>query len=83
MPLPRRRRSDGTIINEDKPRFGTIAVKKGFIAPEQFKTAMTEQIDDDLAGRPHRLLGSILYASGWLSKEQIQGILADLEKLQA
>lgn len=42
-------------------RFGQIAVKKGFVTPEQVKEAFLEQLDDDLNGREHRLIGTILF----------------------
>jgi hypothetical protein len=42
------------------PRFGMIAVEMGFVTAEQVKEAVTEQIDDDLSNRPHRLIGSLL-----------------------
>jgi hypothetical protein len=35
-------------------RFGKIAVELGFIAEEQLKDALTEQIDDDISNRRYR-----------------------------
>jgi len=42
-------------------RFGTIAVKKGFVSKDRLKEAFMEQLDDNLNGREHRLIGTILF----------------------
>jgi len=34
-----------------------IAVSRGYVTPKQLKEALAEQVDDDLAYRPHQLLG--------------------------
>ncbi len=52
-------------------RFGKIAVDMEFITAEQLKEAITEQVEDDLADKPHRLIGIILFEHGWITKEQI------------
>ncbi len=56
-------------------RFGKIAVNMGFITAEQLKEAITEQVEDDLAGKPHRIIGKILLENGWITKEQIDIVL--------
>lgn len=61
-------------------RFAAIAVEKGYITPEQAKEALTEQVDDDLHNRPHRLIGRILLDRGWMSPEQIDSVLNVLFK---
>jgi hypothetical protein len=63
-----------------RPRSGQVAVKLGFITGEQLKEALNEQIDDDLANRPHRFLGEILLDRGWVTLEQIDIILDELFK---
>jgi hypothetical protein len=63
---------------EYHPRSGQIAVKMKFITPEQLKEALIEQIDDDLAGRPHRFLGEILVKNNWITLEQLDIILHEL-----
>jgi hypothetical protein len=40
-------------------RFGVIAVDKGFVTADQLKEALTEQADDNLSNKPHRLIGRI------------------------
>jgi len=59
-------------------RFALIAIKKGFITLEQAKTALGEQMDDDLAGKHHRLLGGILLEKDWMTPQQIELVLSEL-----
>ena len=60
-------------------RFGIIAVNKGFVTAEQLKEALIEQADDNISNRPHRLLGRIFFEKGWITDEQIDAVLNDLE----
>lgn len=57
------------------PRFGQVAVELGYITPEQLKEALMEQVDDETAGRPHRLIGSILCDREWITLGQRESIL--------
>ena len=59
-------------------RFGTIAVELGFITPEQLKQALSEQVDDNLANNPHRVLGVIFFEKGWMNYRQIEVVLNEL-----
>ena len=59
-------------------RFAELAVKKGFVDSDKVKVAMSEQIDDDLNNRPHRLIGRILMERGWMSPQQIETVLNEL-----
>lgn len=61
-------------------RFGTIAVELKFISIEQLKQALDEQVEDDISGRPHRVLGAICFAHGWLEPEQIDLVLNHMFK---
>lgn len=61
--------------SDNPPRFGAIAVELGYITSDQLKKALIEQVEDDLADRPHRLLGSILYENGWITFRQREEIL--------
>ncbi len=61
-------------------RFGTIAVKKRFITEDQLKTAMMEQLEDNLNGRDHRIIGAILYKRGWITYDQVDAVLKELFK---
>ena len=56
-------------------RFGTTAVELQFITSEQLKWALDQQVEDDLAGRAHRVLGAICFAHGWMNPEQIDIVL--------
>jgi len=62
------------------PRFGQIAVDKGYVTSEQVKKAVSEQIDDDMAGRPHRLIGRIFLDNGAMTPRQIELVLNELFK---
>lgn len=56
-------------------RFGQIAVERGYITPEQLKEALSEQVDNDLAGKPHRVLGDILFEKEWMTARQVESVL--------
>jgi len=57
------------------PRFAKLAADRGFITAEQAKEALAEQMDDDLADRPHRLIGRILLEKGLITAKQVEDIL--------
>jgi hypothetical protein len=59
-------------------RFGTIAVKKGFVSMDQIKEAFMEQLDDDLNGREHRLIGTILFEKDLMTWAQVDLVLKEL-----
>lgn len=56
-------------------RFGQVAVERGYITPEQLKEALSEQVDDDLSKRRHRLLGDILFEKNWMTTNQVVAVL--------
>jgi len=60
-------------------RFGMAAVRLGFITPDQLREAMLEQLDTDLDIKVHRLIGEILHAKGWMSLEQIEETLKNMD----
>ncbi len=60
------------------PRFGKISVEMGFVTAKQLKDALTEQADDDIANKPHKLIGRIFYENGWITDKQIELILNEL-----
>lgn len=62
------------------PRFGQIAVDKGYVSADRVKLALAEQIDDDLAHRPHRLIGRIFLDKGWMTPQQIDEVLNEVFK---
>lgn len=61
-------------------RFGIISVNKKYVTAEQLKEALTDQADDNISGRPHRLIGRIFFEKGWMTDEQIDMVLNELER---
>jgi len=61
-------------------RFGLIAVEKGFVTKEHLFEALKIQVDEDLSGRPHSLIGHILIRFGYLTIDQAEEILAVMRK---
>jgi len=68
------------VTGEFCERFGAIAVRKGFASLDQVRKAVVEQIEDDVEGREHRLIGTILYQRGWITEDQIEQVLLELRK---
>ncbi len=60
------------------PRFGEIAIDKGFLTAEQLTEAIAKQVEDGLSNSRYRLIGSILFEHGWITKEQIDIVLCEL-----
>jgi hypothetical protein len=59
-------------------RFGMIAVELGIITKQQLLVAMELQIENDLAGKEHLLLGQILMSGGIITKDQIRTVLTEM-----
>ena len=55
-------------------------MRKGIVSLVDVKAAVNEQIDDDINGREHRLLGTILYDNGFITEYQIEVVLQELKK---
>jgi len=68
----------GDVLVEFSGRFGMIAVNRGYVTPDQLKEALAEQVDDDLAFRPHQLLGNIFFEKNMMSLTQIEQVLDEL-----
>ena len=60
---------------ETSVRFGQAAVGLGYVDETALKDALCQQIDDNLSGRPHRLLGTIMLEQGWMSQQQVDAVL--------
>ena len=56
-------------------------MNKGFVTIDELKAAVMEQVDDDVNGKEHRLLGSILYEKGLITEGQIEAVLLELKKI--
>lgn len=63
-------------------RFGKTAFKQGYITINQLKEALCEQVEDDLADIPHRLLGEIMIGKKWMTLEQIENVLTEMSKIK-
>jgi len=59
-------------------RFGQIAFEKKFVTSKQVKQALLEQIDDNIAQKPHRQLGTILVEKGWMNAQQVEVVLLEI-----
>lgn len=62
------------------PRFGQTAVEMGFITWERLQEALSCQIEEEVGGQPHRLLGAILFDKEWMTSDQIEMVLNTLLK---
>ena len=68
-----------TVEVQDK-RFGVVAVEKGFINKEQLFEALKLQVEEDLLGKPHTLIGIILIKLGYLTNEEADHVLLTMKK---
>lgn len=59
-------------------RFGVTAVTMGFITAAQLHEVMAIQINEDLNGMNHRLIGQILLKKGHISSAQIKAVLTEM-----
>ena len=62
-------------------RFGVVAVKSGFITPEQLCEALTTQVLEELKGTKRRLIGKVLYEKGYITMPQIAEVLVFMSTL--
>ncbi len=61
-------------------QFCKIAVDMGFITAEQLTVAIPEQIDDNLADKPHRFIGRILLENRLITNKEMYIVLNELRK---
>jgi len=59
-------------------RFGSIAVKMGFITSEQLIEVLSIQATENVEYNQHRIIGTILREKEYLSIEQIDEILKEM-----
>ena len=59
-------------------RFGRTAVYRTYATLEQVQRALAEQVEDDVMGRPHRLLGEILRENNWITEAQEKLVLDEM-----
>ena len=55
--------------------FGTTAVGKGFITFDQLMVALEIQERENMEGKKHRLIGTILFDMGFITLRQIEEVL--------
>ena len=69
-------------VTDDIPRFGQIALNKGFVTADHLKKALTEQVNKDFSGKfmPRRRIGEILFEKGWIRNKHIDVILKEQKK---
>jgi hypothetical protein len=60
-------------------RFGTIAIRKGFINQEQLIQAFRIQVEENLEKGEHRLIGAILLDLGLMTIQQIDEVINSFE----
>ena len=63
-------------------RFGVIAVRKGYVTPEQFIDALEIQVMEDINGEKHRLIGKILSDEGLITDQQIRDVVDSIRLLR-
>ena len=61
-------------------RFGDIAIQKKFITKNQLLEAMTVQIENQLEGAEHKLVGAILIELGYMSEDHINEVVETMSK---
>ena len=57
-------------------RFGVVAVKKGFVTPDQIVNALHIQVSENLNSGDHRAIGAILVEQGLLTAPQLDEVLS-------
>ena len=62
----------------DYHRFGSIAVSRKYVTLEQVQQALAIQVEDNVNGGKHLLLGDILLENNWITKEQVESILSEI-----
>ena len=68
------------ISNKYCARFGQTAVEMGFVSEVRLKEALCCQIEEELSGRGHRLLGAVLFEKEWMTGDQIERVMTTMLK---
>jgi hypothetical protein len=66
--------------DQQEIRFGIVAVKKGFVTPDQVVKAFEIQLAEDLSTGEHKRIGNILLDQGIITRAQLDEILRDLKQ---
>lgn len=59
-------------------RFGSVAVRKGFITSEQLIEVLSIQATENVENNTHRIIGTILREKEYLTIEQIDEVLKEM-----
>jgi len=59
-------------------RFGFVAVKKGFVTPEQVSRALEVQVKENVSLQKHRRIGEILVEMGFMDSAEVNEVLSDM-----
>lgn len=69
--------------HQDKAlRFGVIAVKKGYVSPDQVIDALNVQVREEFSIGKHRRIGVILMEQGYLTTSQVEEIAKEVERVR-
>lgn len=63
------------MLERVKKRFGSIAIEKGFITPDQVVEALTIQVKENTEKKRFRPIGDILHDLGYLNSSQLSEVL--------
>jgi hypothetical protein len=69
-----------SVVSDFEKRFGTMSVEKGYVTKEQLLEAMRIQVEQDLDGIEHRLIGSILFSMGYMTLEQVNEVIEAIKE---
>jgi len=61
-------------------RFGFIAVKKGFVTPEQVSKVLEAQLNENVLAEKHRKIGEIMVDMGFMNTSQVDEVLEKMSK---
>jgi len=61
-------------------RFGVVAVKKGFVTPDNIVKALSVQVSENLISGGHRAIGAILLDQGLMTAPQLEEVLSAMDE---
>jgi len=60
-------------------RFGIHAIENGFITKDQLHESLVIQVEGNVEGKTHKLIGNILIDLGYINEDQVNKILLSLK----
>jgi hypothetical protein len=72
------KRIDTSSSDKELYRFGAMAIFRGYATLGQIQQALAEQVMENVNGKSHRPLGTILREKGWITEEQEEAILKEM-----